>query len=69
MYPFDMKVIMQEAILALKSGTKYVKICGMPFPIRFIHNEAYPQYGVMSPAGEIIRLVMYGPDNIQAYPA
>lgn len=68
-YPFDMKEIMKDAIHALKSGKKYVQICDMPFPIRFIHNNSYPQYGVMSPAGEIVRLVMYDLDNVQAYPA
>lgn len=65
----DMKKILHDTVQAFRNGAHHVEIGNKRFEISFIHANQYPQYGVMTPLGEVVRLVVYGPDEIVAYPA
>lgn len=65
-FRIDMEQVKKQAIDALRQGFRRVCIAGKWFPIRFIHDNGCPQYGLMSPYGEILRLVVHGPEHIEA---
>jgi len=63
----NMHKIMEDAKQALRNGIMFISVLGITLPIHFMHSDGFAQYGLMTDCGEIVRLVRYTTDHIEAF--